>query len=355
MVLDDPGGIARLDTAGMLGLIGRAGSMASEGWHLAADLAPPATPPAAVVVCGMGGSGIAGEVLQALLADQIPVPVLSVKDERIPSSVDSRTWFFACSYSGETEETLAAYEQACRRRAQVVAVTSGGRLADLADRRGHPVVRVPAGLPPRAALPYLLVPMVRLVARAGGGAEAEEGMRRQVDEAARLLDDLTARWGPAVPLSGNPAKALAVALEGAIPVVYAGSAAMAPAAQRWKTQFNENSKVPAAWNAFPELTHNEIVGWEGVTGGAPPFHVVFLRDREDGAANARRLEAARERLVGRARGAMEVWSHGVGRLARMLSLILLGDYASAYLAVLRRVDPTPIEAIRAIKQHLARP
>lgn len=340
----------------MLGLIGRVGSMVSEGWSLTADLAPPATPPAAVVVCGMGGSGIAGEVLQALLADRIPVPVLSVKDERIPSSVDARTWFFACSYSGETEETLAAYEQACRRQAEVVAVASGGRLADLAGRRGHPVVRVPAGLPPRAALPYLLVPMVRLVARAcGGGAEAEEEMRRQVDEAARLLEDLTARWGPAVPVSSNPAKALAVTLEGAIPVVYAGSASMAPTAQRWKTQFNENSKVFAAWNAFPEFTHNEIVGWEGVTAGGPPFHVVFLRDREDGAANARRLEAARERLVGRARGASEVWSHGVGRLARMLSLILLGDYVSAYLAVVRGVDPTPIEAIQAIKQRLARP
>lgn len=348
MVLDDPGGIARIDASGMLVLVGRMGPMVEEGWEAAAGLPVPAQRPSAVAVCGMGGSGIGGDLLRSLLAADAPVPVVTVKGERLPAFVGPETLVFACSYSGNTGETLAAFEAAAQAGAAPVAVTSGGMLADRARALGHPLVLVPRGLPPRAALPLLLMPMLRAASAAGLSRIDEPN----VEEASALLRDLARGWAPGVPTADNLAKQLAEAMHGAIPVIYAASPATEPAAQRWKTQLNENSKVFAAWNAFPELTHNETVGWEGVRGGEPALTVVVLRDRQEPARSVLMVEAARDILAGRARVVTEVWSQGRGLLARLFSLVLLGDLASCYLAVLRGVDPTPVWPIEEIKQRL---
>ncbi len=173
-----------------------------------------------------------------------------------------------------------------------------------------------------------------------------------VRAAAALLADLSERWGPAAAAADNPPKRLAAALHGAIPVVYAASPATEPVAQRWKTQLNENSKVFAVWNAFPELIHNEAVGWHGPAEEAPPRYVVVLRDQDDGAPGALRIEAARHVALCRARGVAEVWSQGTGRLARLFSLIMFGDFVSTYLAVIHGVDPTPTEAIARIRRRV---
>ncbi|MDI6771696.1 MAG: bifunctional phosphoglucose/phosphomannose isomerase [bacterium] len=348
MVLDDRKEIVRLDPGGMLGLVQRLGTMTTDGWEAASDLALPPVSPSAVIVGGMGGSGIGGDLLRALLAPTAALPVVVVKDYRLPAFVGRDTLVFACSYSGDTEETLAAYQEAHASGAAIVAVTSGGALADHAAASGHPVVRVPPGLPPRAALPYMLMPLLRITGRLGIGGVTDSEVR----EAAALLDGLVVRWGPEAPSGVNPAKSLAAALEGALPVVYASSSLFEPVAQRWKTQLNENSKVFACWNAFPELNHNETVGWEGVRGGHPRLHAVLLRDRDEGARNALRVEITRELLARRADGVTEVWSQGNGLLARLLSLVLLGDLVSVYLAVLTRVDPTPVEIIAEIKRRL---
>ncbi len=348
MVLDDPGEIARLDAAGMLGLTRRLGDMIIEGWEAGADFAIPVRPPDTVVTLGMGGSGIGGDLLRVLLVPTASVPVVVVKDERLPAFVGPRTLVFACSYSGNTEETLAACSAALAAGASVVAITSGGRLADDAHKGGYPVVLIPRGLPPRAALPYLLVPMVRVAARLGLTDVSEAEVR----EAAAGLAELAARWGPTVPAGDNPPKRLAAALHHVIPVVYAASPGVEPVAQRWKTQLNENSKVFAAWNTFPELTHNEVVGWEGVADGQPPLYLIFLRDRDDTPRGAVRIEAVRDLTRRRARGQAEVWSQGTSRLARLCSLIMFGDFVSSYLAVISGTDPTPIESISRIKQRL---
>ncbi len=348
MALDDPHAIARIDTAGMLGLTQRLGAMVAEGWEAAADLVAPRDRPAAIVTVGMGGSGIGGDLLSALLAPTAPVPVVVVKDERLPAFVDPRTLVFACSYSGNTEETLAAYGEAAGRGASIVAVTSGGQLAAQARAAGHPVVLIPGGLPPRASLPYLLMPMLHACRRLGLTDIGEV----DIDETAEVLADLDGRCGPAVPSADNPAKRLAAALRGAIPVIYAASPATGPVAQRWKTQLNENSKVFAVWNTFPELTHNETVGWEGVADGGPPLYAVVLRDRGDALRAAVQVEVTRDLMLRRARGQAEIWSQGSGRLARVFSLILFGDLVSSYLAVLKRVDPTPTESIAMMKQRL---
>lgn len=348
MVLDDRKEIARLDPGGMLDLVRRLGTMTAEGWEAASDLALTPVSPRAVIVSGMGGSGIGGDLLRALLAPTAATPVVVVKDYRLPAFVGRDTLVFACSYSGNTEETLAAYQEAHAAGATVVAVTSGGALAGFAVADGHPVVRVPPGLPPRAALPHILMPVLRVTSRLGVGGVTEAEVR----EAAALLGELVVRWGPEAPSGENPAKALAVALEGAVPVVYASSSQFEPVAHRWKTQINENSKIFACWNAFPELNHNETVGWEGVRGGHPRLHAVLLRDRDEGARNALRVEITRELLARRAGGITEVWSQGNGLLTRLLSLVLFGDLVSVYLALLTGVDPTPVEIITEIKRRL---
>jgi glucose/mannose-6-phosphate isomerase len=350
MVLDAPHEIARVDASGMLSAVLRLGPMIVEGWGAADGIEPPVARPTAVVACGMGGSGIGGDLLQGLLAPSSPVPVVCVRGDRLPAFVGPETLVFLCSYSGNTEETLMCGDAAVAAGAVPVAVTSGGRLASRARQRGHPLVVVPAGLQPRAALPFLLMPLLRVAAAAGLAREREADAR----EAAGLLSDLANQWNPEVPSTANPTKRLAEALHGTLPVIYGTAPGTAPVARRWKTQLNENSKVHATCGSFPEIVHNEVVGWEGAGDDALPRSVVVLRDRDDGAVGEERVRAARSTAFRRARSIAEVWSVGSGRLARVFSLILFGDLVSVYLAVLRGVDPTPVAVIDAIKRRLWR-
>ncbi|MDR7555618.1 MAG: bifunctional phosphoglucose/phosphomannose isomerase [Armatimonadota bacterium] len=343
--LDDPTALRRGDPAGMLALVEGLGPMVLEGWEVGAAAAPHLRAPRVVVVAGLGGSGIGGDLLEALLAPTSPVPVLVVKATALPACVDRDALVIACSYSGNTEETLAAFDDATRRQAAVVAVTSGGALAARARAAGVPVVAVRPGLPPRAALPLLFLPMVRLAHHLGLTPIGDADVR----EAAELLGRLATEWGPSAPTAGNLAKQLATRLSRALPVVYAATPGLAPVAYRWKTQLNENAKRFAVWNRFPEASHNEIEGWQ-----APPAEaaVVVLRDAEDGVRAAREIGAVRALLARRAGQVDEVWTQGTGRLARVFSLVLLGDFVSVYAALARGVDPTPIAAIAAVKQQV---
>ncbi len=351
MILDDRTEVARIDAGGMLDHVSRFGRMTLEGWDAAAGVPLPvgggASGPTAVVVTGMGGSGIGGELLRAYLAPLATIPVVVVRDDRLPKFVGRETLVFVCSYSGSTEETLASYDAARGGGASIVAITSGGVLADRARSDRHPVVRIPGGLPPRAALPYLFIPMLRIVARMGI-ARVDEA---DVQEAATLLTGLAGRWGVAIPTADNPPKRLAERLAGHIPAIYAASQMTGPAAQRWKTQINENSKMLAVWNVFPELGHNETVGWAGAPArvGEQGLFVVILRDRDDSERTALQVDVTWRLAFARARGVERVWSVGMSRLARLLSLVLTGDFVSAYLAVLRGLDPTPVDVITEMK------
>ena len=348
MVLDDRAATARIDRSDVLGLVGRLGVMLLDGWRAAAALSPVRPRPAAIAVAGVGGSGLGGDVLRAMLAPVAAVPVVSVKDDRLPAFVGPQTLVCVCSYSGNTAETLALFDAARAAGASVVAITSGGALADRARAVQVPLIPVPAGLLPRTALPYTLAPMLRVMSTAGLAGPGEEGVR----EAASLLEELAGRWGPAVPAAHNPAKQLALRIGGAMPVIYAASSLAAPAATRWKTQCNENAKRLAAWDVFPELAHNEIVGWTGDTAAVSGRFVVVLRDQDDGPGAAQQVAATRELVFSRARGIEEVWTQGAGRLARLLSLIQLGDYVSVYLALLAGVDPAPVDVIAAVKARM---
>ncbi len=320
-----------------------------EAWAIGTAAPLPLLPdaPASFVLAGMGGSAISGDLLSALLVRRLAIPFVVVRDSRLPSFVGPRSVVIATSYSGETEETLAIAEEASRAGAPLLAITSGGRLAETAGRNGR-VMRVPGGLPPRAALGYLMIPVLAALERWGmAGLWGDE-----VQEAATALEMIAAEAGPDVPTTWNPAKRLAEQLAGRIPAVYAASPDVEPAARRWKCQFNENSKTLATWNAFPELAHNETVGWEAPPNLAGMFAPVLLFAGDEPERLLRKIRLACDLAFRSAAGIYEVRGRGSGRLARLLSLVLLGDLTSIYLAYLRGVDPTPVAVIEALKGRM---
>lgn len=348
--MDDAERRRALDPQDMIGLVGRLGETLRAGWALGHAAEVGGAPDAVdhVLVMGLGGSGIGGDLLRGVLFDSASVPVVVVKDYVLPAWVGPRTLAFACSYSGNTEETLSAYTAARRARARCAAITSGGELARRALADGVPVIRVPSGWPPRAALGYLFAPMLAVLDR----WEIVRGQAAGVEEAAVLLGALGAAWGPEQPQSDNAAKRLARALLGRVPVVYAVSRFAEAAALRWKCQLNENGKVYAVWNTFPELNHNETVGW--ALSGQPEglFEVVVLRDISDSPRLVERAAITRKIALGGAAGLHEVHSEGTEPVARLMSLILFGDLVSVYLAYLNEVDPYPVPVIDELKRQL---
>ena len=307
-----------------------------------------------VVLCGMGGSAIGGDLVAGLVAPTASVPFVVNRGYAMPGWVGERTLVIASSYSGGTEETLSAVEDALGRGARVVAITSGGRLAELADKHGFDAIEIPGGLQPRAALGYSLGVGLR-IARALGLAELpddefEAALADARDRAQRHDQDADATEADPV----NPALDLAERLDGALPVVYTGTGLLEAVGVRWRTQIHENAKHPAVGNVLPELDHNEIMGYEA----APEtllsqIQVIALRDADDHPQVARRFEATRDLIAPRVGGWTEIASEGGSRLARMLSMIQLGDAVSFWMAVRKGEDPTPVETIQALKKTLA--
>jgi len=284
-----------------------------------------------ILVLGMGGSGIGGAIIQALLRDGT-IPVFTSKDYDIPGFIGADTLTLAVSYSGNTEETLSALEKAQERGSSTVAITSGG---DIASKAGT-VIRVPGGLQPRCAVGYLLLPALRLLSNSGLANLKEKDFSDMMDT---LAD--TASYE-------REGKALAARLYGRVPVIHT-SERMAPAGYRFKCQINENAKHPAYCHAYPELCHNELVGFAGME--RERFIVVAMRDSMDHERVARRMDIC-AKLFGETVDVVDITSRGESALARMMSLIYLGDWASYELALLKKVDPTPVTLIESLKKTL---
>jgi len=291
-----------------------------------------------VVVLGMGGSGIAGALLKSVL----PVEVVPVRDYSLPPWVGEESLVVSLSYSGDTEETLAAFEDARGRTRRLLAVTSGGKLGRVCAREGIPWIEIPPGYQPRAALGYLLFPLLGLFHRLG--------MVPDFGEALAALDRLASDLAPGE--DENESQALARALLGRVPLVY-GAGATGPVAFRWKTQINENAKQPAFWAELPELCHNEVVGYDLSARLLSQGMVVFLRFQGDHPRVSKRVEILHDLLSGRGIAWLDVQGRGTGSLANLLSLLYLGDWTSYYLALLNGVDPAPVAIIGELKRRLA--
>jgi glucose/mannose-6-phosphate isomerase len=291
----------------------------------------------AVIVCGMGGSAIGGDLAAAALGDRLSRPMFTVRSYELPAWAPAGSAVLCSSYSGETEETLACYEAAEALGAQRLVATTGGGLADWARRDGVPVIGLPAGLQPRAAVGYMFVTAAELAALALGAPR----IRREIDATAFGLkdarDDLV-----------REAEGVAGDL-GDVPVVIYGSDLTAPVAYRWKAQLNENAKAPAFASVLPEADHNELEGWPGVDGA---FSAVFLEDRDQHPRVRRRFELTAELIEPHVRGVVRLETEGESRSERLMRSVMLGDLVSLNVANQRGADPNEVPVLEGFKKDL---
>ncbi len=344
-LLDDPKEIDHLDPHGTRDVLRHFPDQCREGLGLRP--APPVRlgPPRLVVVAGMGGSAAGGDLLAMCLADRLSVPVLIHRGYGLPGAAGPGTLVLAASYSGDTAEAMSALETALGAGVATLALTTGGRLGAVAARRGVPVVTLPSGLMPRMALGYLFFPLLAILEAAGLPALPNA----EVAEALEILTAQSQALGPEKPAARNDAKRLALEVGDRIPVVYGGQIT-AGVAYRWKTDVEENAKRFAVAGALPEMTHNEVEAWRAPE--ADRLQAIFLRDQGEHPDVTRRFEMLRGMIEPVAGGVSEAWSRGEGRLARLLSLIYLGQWTSYYLALLRGVDPWPVPMLDEIKRRL---
>ena len=301
-----------------------------------------------LIVAGMGGSAIGARLAAAALGDRVSRPLAAARDYALPAWATPEVVVLCASYSGNTEETLACFDAAGALGAVRIALTTGGALADAAREEDIPVIPLPAGLKPRAAVAYMMVSALEVAALCGVGPS----VRSEVDVAAAHAERLVAEWGPDAE-NGNLAKALARDLHNTVPQV-AGAGLTTAIAYRWKCQFNENSKIPAFSHELPELDHNEILGWEGAKDLAR-FSAIFLDDCDLHPRVRQRISLTRALVEPVAAATHVVQSLGTHPVERVVSLVLLGDLVSVYLAVLRGVDPSRMEAIERLKETLGKP
>jgi glucose/mannose-6-phosphate isomerase len=295
---------------------------------------------AGVMICGMGGSAIGGDLAAAALGERCTLPLMTIRGYELPPWVTPE-WTVVCSsFSGETEETLACMEAAGVLGARRIVATTGGQLAELARANEIPVIGLPAALPaPRAAVGYMFAVAAEAAALAGAPR-----IHTEIDAAAAHLEGLRNSLL-------ERAERIAGRLDGTVPVIY-GADLTVPAARRWKAEINENAKAPAFWAELPEADHNELCGWTEAEGA---FSAVFLRDPDQHPREQRRIELTAEVVASAAAEVEQVAVEGDTRTERLLTTVMLGDLVSLFLAAHRSLDPTPIEAIELFKQRMGRP
>lgn len=299
-----------------------------------------------ICFAGMGGSAIGADLIRTFSYRECSKPVYVARHYNIPEWIDENTLFITCSYSGNTEETLSAFSQAREKGAQIIAVTSGGELLIRASKNNLDHIKIPGGLPPRAALAYSFIPLYRIFQELGfieTGLQELNDTARFLQEQGKLLAD------------PNESEAFLIAndIANTLPVIYSDSTFMEPVNLRWRGQFEENAKTLAYGNLFPELNHNEIVGWEKITHLTGRLSVIMLRDQKDPEKVKQRMEITEELINSHTASIYTLETRGEHRLTRMFSLIQLGDWVSYYLALLNEADPTPVAKIDLLKSKLA--
>lgn len=285
-----------------------------------------------ILVCGMGGSAIGGDLLKAYCSDT-KLPVFVVRDYKVPEFVDNYTLVFVVSYSGNTEETLSAFYDVKKKGAKIIAVTSGGELAKKAEK----VIKIPSGLQPRAAIGYLFFPMLGVLYN----SNLVDVKNTDLNEMVYLVNQKEE--------IKNRAEEIAKKIQGKMPLIYS-SELLKPVAYRWQTQINENAKYPCHHSAFSEMNHNEINAFRAMERSR--FLAILLRDDKDHPKIKKRMDVCKE-IMEEHIDVEEVMVRGSSLLARMFYTIQLGDYVSYYLAIRERVDPTPVEVIEWLKKQLA--
>jgi glucose/mannose-6-phosphate isomerase len=342
-----PGAIEAVDPAGMLSdVLDQPNQLADALWRVESAGIPRRDCPGGLTICGMGGSAIGGDLAASALGADAKRPLRTVRGYGLDPWAGDDSLILCASYSGETEETLACFDAAGQRGAPRVALTTGGALAEAARAGGVPVIGIPSGMQPRAAVAYMVVGALECAALCG----AAPPQREAIEAASGRLAGLASEWAPDAAAEVLP-KRLARALQGTIPVVHGAGPTAAPA-RRWKTQLNENAKLAAFASVLPEASHNEICGWERGRSEAP-LAAVFLEDPDQHERVRRRIELTAGAVEAAGAPVERVEAPGESRLEHVLALVLLGDLVSVYLAALDGTDPTPVAAIEQLKFGLS--
>jgi glucose/mannose-6-phosphate isomerase len=348
--LDNASVYRQFDKSGMLDHLHGFPEQCQKAWEniLRFEVPTEYTKISKVVILGMGGSAIGGDIVRRLALVESKVPVWVHRDYSLPAFVDANTLVIASSYSGNTEETLSAFTEALGTRCKKLVITSGGKLKQLAEQESIPTFVIDYQAPPRAAFPHSFIPLMGIFEKLGLFGDKSADLQEAVD----ILTKLSGNLMETKPLVSNPAKQLAAKLWGHVAVIY-GAEILSEVAQRWKTEFNENSKAWAFFESFPELNHNAVVGYEFPFEAKERIFVLMLRSSSLRPRNFLRYEVT-SNLLAKAGIAYEfAEARGKSALAQVMSLILLGDYVSFYLAMLNEVDSTSTDAVNFVKLYLA--
>lgn len=345
-MLDDRAAIAAADAHGARAVLAAFPAQCRDAVAIEPTTLPAIKRPRVVVIAAMGGSAAAGDLVSACAAERVDVPVIVHRGYGLPSVAWDDTLVIAVSYSGNTVEVLSAVDAARARRLPVVVVSAGGALGELATRWSLTWARVPDGLMPRMALGYLFFPVARVLR----ALDLEVVSSADIDESLAELDRLAGELGVERESAANEAKRLAAAIGVRWPAVYGGPVTGA-AAYRWKTDIEENAKSFALAGALPEMNHNTIEAWRAPL--AQQLHLLLLRDAQETPEIRRRFEVLEDIVRGVAGGVTSCHSRGHGVLARLLSLVYLGQWTSYYLALLRGVDPWNVPQLDEMKRRLA--
>lgn len=351
-MLNNIDGIRAIDPDGMAKLIASFPEQIPTGRRLATEIdlsAIDASLIGNIIVCGMGGSAIGGDLVRAFSIDRLNRPMFVNRDYDLPAFVGKRSLVIGTSYSGNTEETLECFGKSGARGAQRIAITTGGKLAKIAEQKGIPLIILPGGLPPRAALGYSFSPILTIIERLGfiGDIQAE------FEEMIEVLEKGLSDYGVEIPIEQNDSKSIAISLHNRLPLIYSDNRHFDSVAVRFRGQINENAKQLAFSAVLPENNHNELVGWKNLGVPAENLISVIMTDFGIDPRVRFRMEFLSKTQAESSVETVALESRGEGLLARMFSLIQLGDWISYYMAILNRVDPMPVEIIDRLKASLA--
>jgi len=351
MTLDDLGLISKIDKSGMIDTIAQFPEQIKETM----DLVNSASLDSIfkidnIIISGMGGSAISGDIVQSFLRDRYEMPIYVTREYNLPKWANKNTLVFSQSYSGNTEETLSTFKHAYQKKCKIIAISSGGKLQECCEKREVPHIKIPSGFAPRAATAYLLFSPLLALEKIG---IMHNILGPEIEETIVELKDFRDHNKKEVSEKDNFSKQLATKLFNTIPQVY-GWEIYTPIAKRWCTQFNENSKIIARYDVVSECNHNDIVGWSQDHEKSKQFTCVLFRDEKiESIYMTKRLDFMKALFEGVSADVIEIPVTGKKTLAKMMYAMYLGDFVSCYLAILRKIDPTPVDIIVELKQVLA--
>ncbi|MBI2304637.1 MAG: bifunctional phosphoglucose/phosphomannose isomerase [Chloroflexi bacterium] len=351
MTLDDVAACRQLDPSHMLSRIQSLPEQCRAGWRRGMEfpLPPDYSTVNKVLLLGMGGSAMGGDLVGSLIPLEGKIPFLIHRDYGLPALVDDNTLVIASSYSGNTEETLDAFSQTLNGGAKKLVIAGGGKLRLLAQARSIPTLLIDREAEPRNTLGFTFTCLLALCQRLG----LLPSRGRGVTDMVATLKRLSPRLSPDIPIVDNPAKQMALRLQGRLVVVY-GAGFLAQVAHRWKTQLNENSKVWAFYETLPELNHNSVVGYPLPSQVKEHIIVVLLHTLSLHHRLLARYQVTQDLLEKEGIESHLTTVDGRNPLSQMMSAVMLGDFVSYYLALLNGVDPSPVATIDYLKERLAR-